>query len=135
MNTPNRYLVYLLYFILTIPVVILLFKFIEPRKLASLFAATLFITCSLLPLWGEIRNKTKSTFVFWTSIGFLILFSAPMIIVRIINYDVDFSSINFGPISGPEFHKYSNYGFIILLTSTIVDYFQTRRSTVANQKR
>lgn len=134
MNTPNRYLVYLLYFLLTIPAVMILFKFIEPRKVASIFAATLFITCSLLPIWGEIKNKTKTTFVFWAAIGFLFLFSAPMIIVRLVNYDVDFSSINFGPITGPEFHKYSNYGFIILLTSTIVDYVQTRRSTTATHK-
>ncbi|OYZ21473.1 MAG: hypothetical protein B7Y39_09075 [Bdellovibrio sp. 28-41-41] len=126
MNTPNRYLIYLIYFLLTIPAVIILFKFIEPRKLASLFAATIFISCSLLPIWGELKNKTKSSFVFWSAIGFLVLFSAPMIIVRVINYDVDFSSISFGPLSGPEFHKYSNYGFIILFCSTIVDFVQKK---------
>ncbi len=126
MNTPNRYLIYLIYFVLTIPAVIVLFKFIEPRKLASLFAATIFISCSLLPIWGELKNKTKSSFVFWSAIGFLVLFSAPMIIVRVINYDADFSSINFGPLTGPEFHKYSNYGFIILLCSTIVDFVQKK---------
>lgn len=134
MNTANRYLVYLVYFLLTIPTVLLLFKLIEPRKLASVFAASLFITCSLLPIWGETKNKTKSTFVFWAAVGFLVLFSAPMTLVRLINYDIDFSSISFGSISGPEFHKYSNYGFIILLTSTIIDYFQAKRSKTANPK-
>jgi hypothetical protein len=130
MNTTNRYLIYLVYFVLTIPAVILLFKFIEPRKLASLFAATLFISCSLIPVWYELKNKTKSSFVFWAAIGFLVLFSAPMIIVRVLNYDADFSAINFGPITGPEFHKYSNYGFIVLLCSTIVDFVTAKKTFV-----
>lgn len=127
MNTSNRYLIYALYFLLTIPAVILLFKLIEPKKLASIFATILFITCSILPLWGELKNKTKNSFVLFASSGFLVLFSLPMIIVRLLNYDTDFSELNIGPLTGPEFHKYSNYGFIILLCSTIIDFIQTKR--------
>tara|TARA_B110001454_G_scaffold106457_1_gene100186 strand:- start:20143 stop:20550 length:408 start_codon:yes stop_codon:yes gene_type:complete len=126
MNTKNRYLIYILYFLLTIPAVIFIFKSIEPKQLASLFAAGLFITCSLLPIWGEIKNKTKTSFVFYAAIGFLVLFSLPMITVRILNYGTDFSQLYVGPLTGPEFHKYSNYGFIILLCSSIVDFIQSK---------
>lgn len=127
MSTKNRYLVYLGYFLLTIPLVILIFKAIEPKKLASLFAATLFISCSLLVFWGEYKNKSKKSLTLWTAIGFLVLFSAPMLIQRVLHYDLDFSEINFGPISGPDFHKYSNYGFMLLVVFSLVDYIRIKR--------
>lgn len=134
MNTPNRYLIYTLYFLVTIPAVILLFKFIEPKQLASLFAASMFITCSMLPIWGELKNKTKTSFVFISSIGFLFLFSLPMIIVRVANYGTDFSQLHVGPLSGPEFHKYSNYGFMILLASAVIDFILIKRTAQKSSK-
>lgn len=127
MKTHNRYLIYLLYFALTIPAVIITFKFIEPKKLASLLAATLFISCSLLVFWGELKNSSKKSFSLWAAVVFFLVFSAPMLIGRLIYYNLDFSEINFGPLSGPEFHKYSNYGFMFLLTATIVDYLTSRK--------
>ncbi len=117
----------MVYLLLTIPAVIVLFKFIEPKKLASLFAASLFISCSFLVFWGEIKNKTFKSFSFLTAVGFLALFAAPMMISRVLHYDVDFSQIDFGPMTAPEFHKYSNYAFMILIFSTFIDYFKNKK--------
>jgi hypothetical protein len=132
MNKQNRYLIYILFLIATIPAVMLLFKMIEPKKLASLFAASLFISASLVIIWGELKNKTLKTPSLIAAIGFLILFSAPMLIVRILNYDQDFSSLTIGPLTAPEFHKYSNYGFMMLLLTTVVDYFRSKKSPPPN---
>lgn len=127
MTTERRYLIYIIYFLLAIPVVILLFKFIEPKKLASLFAASLFISCSLIVLWSELKSKSVRSFSFWIALAFLIIFSVPMMVSRLIHYDLDFSEINFGPISGPDFHKYSNYGFMALIVAPIVDFLKSRK--------
>lgn len=127
MKNRNRYLVYLFYFLLTIPTVILIFKFIEPKKMASVFAAGLFISCSLLVFWGELRQKSYRGFTLWTAVAFLLLFSGPMIAMRLLQYDLDFSDIKVGYLSGPEFHKLSNYGFIALIAATLIDYVRTRK--------
>ncbi len=131
MNSWKRYLVYLLYFLLTIPAVMMIFKFIEPKKLAAIFAASLFISCSLLVFWGEFKNRSYKSFTLWTATLFFLLFSAPMIIVRLMNYDMDFAEINFGPLSGPDFHKYSTYGFMFLLVAALLDYIRIKRQAAA----
>ena len=123
MKALRRYLFYMLYFLSTIPLVILLFKFIEPKKLASLFAASLFISCSLLVFWGELRLKVYNSYSLIMAAVFFLLFSAPMITVRLIHYELDFSQINIAGMTGDEFHRYSNYGFILLVASSIVDFF------------
>ncbi len=127
MKTHNRYLIYLVYFILTIPAVILLFKSIEPKKLASLFAATLFISCSFLIFWGEYKYNFLRSFSFWAAVFFLVVFSGPMLMVRLLYYGIDFSEIQIWGFSGPDFHKYSNYGFWVLLVAPLLDYLKTKR--------
>lgn len=127
MNRQKRYLFYFSYFLLTIPLVILIFKFIEPKKLASLFAATLFVSCSAIVFWGEIKYHQLRSFSFFSAVGFFSIFSAPMLVIRLLNYDLDFSEIYIWGIPGPDFHKYSNYGFWVLSVSSIVDYIRTKR--------
>lgn len=129
MRNKNRYLFYIAYFILTIPIVILIFKFIEPKKFASLFAGTLFITCSLLVAWGELRNKTIKSFSMGMAMIFLIFFSGPMILVRIINYDLDFSEIQIAWFTGQQLHHYSNYAFVALIAASAWDYLKARFGT------
>ncbi len=131
MKTPNRYLIYLVYFVLTIPAVILLFKGIEPKKLASLFAASLFISCSFLIFWGEYKNNFLRSFSFWAALFFLLIFSGPMLINRLLHYDLDFSEIQIWGFSGPDFHKYSNYGFWVLLAAPLIDYLKAKRLLAA----
>ncbi|MBL7543135.1 MAG: hypothetical protein JNL11_04930 [Bdellovibrionaceae bacterium] len=127
MKSHNRYLFYLLFFLVTIPAVMIFFKTIEPKKLASLYAATLFVCCSLLVFWGEFRVRSFKSYSLWLATLFFLIFSAPMLTLRLINYDRDFTEINFGPFSGPDFHKYSTYGFLFLLVAVVIDYFLTKR--------
>ena len=57
---------------------------------------------------------------------FLIFFSGPMILVRIINYDLDFSEIQIAWFTGQQLHHYSNYAFIGLIVASILDYLKAR---------
>lgn len=58
---------------------------------------------------------------------FLLFFAFPMLSMRLIHWSEDFQSIQILGLPGPEFHKLSRWGFIAILSTTIVAIFQENR--------
>lgn len=108
--------------ILTVPLVIAYFRFIEPKKLAAVIAATTFVISGFVIL--RITRKwpdAYASFVYWTIHIHIFVFSIPMLVARIAFWEKDFADIKFLYFSGPEFHKLSEKGYLILMIGTIVD--------------
>lgn len=108
--------------ILTIPLVISYFKFIEPKKLAAVIAAVTFVTAGIIIL--RITRKwpdAYASFVYWAIHIHVFIFSIPMLVGRVAFWEKDFADIKFLFLSGPEFHKLSEKGYLILMIGTLVD--------------
>jgi len=108
--------------ILTVPLVIAYFKLIEPKKLAAVIAAVTFVTTGFIIL--RITRKwpdAYASFVYWAIHIQIFVFSIPMLVARIAFWEKDFADIKFLYLSGPEFHKLSEKGYMILMIGTLVD--------------
>ncbi len=108
--------------ILTVPLVISYFKFIEPKKLAAVIAATTFVVAGIIILRITRRwPDAYASFVYWAIHIHIFVFSIPMLVARIAFWEKDFADIKFLFLSGPEFHKFSEKGYLILMIGTAVD--------------
>ena len=128
----NVNVIYLLISISIIPIIILIFKNIHPKNLAAIFAGSVFICTSLIILLLEFRNNRKkifSSFSFWGALGFLLFFSLPMFSVRIMNYEIDFENLTILFMPAPQFHKVSNYGFMLMVLFFTLEWFKKIKST------
>lgn len=128
----NVNVIYLLISLSIIPIIILIFKNIHPKNLAALFAGSVFIFTSFIVLFLEFKNNRKkifSSFSFWGALGFLLFFSLPMFSVRILNYEIDFENLTILFMPAPQFHKVSNYGFMLMVLFFIIEWLKNIKST------
>lgn len=128
----NVNVIYLLISFSIIPIIVLIFKNIHPKNLAAIFAGSVFICTSLIVLLLEFRNNRKkffSSLSFWGALGFLLFFSLPMFSVRIMNYEIDFENLTILFMPAPQFHKVSNYGFMLMVLFFTLEWFKKIKST------
>jgi hypothetical protein len=116
------YIKILLLHAITIPSVVVIFKFIEEKKIAGALAAGLFILSAMYILL-TIR-KIPDYYAKWTywfiSIQ-LTLIALPMFLARLIFWTTPFNEIHFIFFSGADFHKFSEKVYLLLIASTFVD--------------
>jgi len=126
---PNRFLFYLAVEILVVLIVTMLFRiFSENIKLAAVLAGSLFCTFPVVLLLLEYRIS-KAQFKIWifSLLFFLIFFAIPMLAMRLLHWNEDFQSIQIWGLPGPAFHKLSRWGFIAVLSTTMVAILQENR--------
>lgn len=114
----NRYLLYFVLSVITVPIVILIFKNIQPKNQAAVFAGSTFLSLSLFVIFFEFAiNKTKIIFSisFWGAFLFMMIFSIPMLLTRIMNYHIAFENLEILLMPAPVFHKASNTGFLVMM--------------------
>lgn len=118
----NRFRNYLSLEALVVVLVILAFKVIPDKKMASMLTSALFILSTLAIIYWESRypdfQKRPS---FWGAVTFLVVSALPIFAVRLIYWDLPFDEIRVGGITGAEMHKISNYVFILMLVSFFID--------------
>lgn len=108
--------------ILTIPVIIAYFKFIEPKKVAATIAAVTFVLTGIAILRITRRwPDAYASFVYWAIHIQIFVFSIPMLVARLVFWEKDFENIKFLVFSGPEFHNFSEKGYLVLLIGTAID--------------
>lgn len=121
----NPYGYYLLVQVLTIPLVMLIFKLIADRKIASLVASFVFISVSLGIMAAEFRNFRFERKIFWLAgLQFFLLFVVPIFLLRVINWSEDFSSLHWGPISGPWLHRFSNFSDLLWMVVNLMEWWR-----------
>jgi len=124
MLKTKNYISFLVLEILCIPVVISIFKFVEPRKIAAVFAGSLFVSLGSFLVYKSFNAK-KSLTLYAASIH-LYFFALPMLAKRVFYLGSDFSEISFYGMSGPAFHKFSEKAFVILFLASLIDFLRLK---------
>jgi hypothetical protein len=121
-STLKQLWLILLIEILTVPVVMGFFKFVEPKKLAAILAGSIFIITGLFilrvcRLWPD----AFASFTYWMIHVHLFVFSIPMLVARAAFWNKNFEEIRFVFFSGPQFHNLAEKSYSLLMFATILD--------------
>ena len=118
----NPYFKYLLLQILMLPTIIAIFKYIPDRKIAALFAGSLFIAICLGTFRNEyMRVRFHAKFFWWSGLQFFILFALPIVLLRLFYWEQPFGQIAVGPIRASALHELSNKSYIIWMIGTLIE--------------
>ncbi len=100
---------------------ILMFKNIPEARIAGLFAGSVFL-CSAIFIAAIFFQmfRFKST-VFYAAILHTVLFSMPIFLTRMLNWQKDFSSLEFVGIPLQQMHKMSEAFYMIFALFLAVD--------------
>jgi hypothetical protein len=111
----------------TVPIVILIFKLIEEKRVAGLVAGVFFLSLTVgLFLFLRRGKNSQMLGTSWFALLFLALVAVPMVYKRATNFDLPFEQIEIWGISGPEFHRLSERVFLILVVMTLMDLFRAK---------
>ena len=110
-----------------IPLVILIFKFIHPKEVASLFAGVGFILIPIFLLYSRRHEVRSSPFWCFSVIQFLLLFAVPIFTLRILYWGTPFQDISVNGFQPTEFlHKGANMSYLVMLLAEILKVKRTK---------
>ena len=113
-ENPYRWLLAFNFFVVL--AVMALFRWIENREIASVFAGSLFLLSPSLTLISEWRlHQSWKSFAAITSLIFLLLSALPIFLLRLMNWGVPFENLSLVGFSGPQLHQASNGMFFLML--------------------
>lgn len=126
----NPYSKYLLLQALMLPLIIAIFKFIPDRKLAALFAGSLFILICVGTFWNEYRERNFQGKVFWIAgLQFFILFAIPIFLLRLAHWDQPFDEITLGSVRAADLHMLSNKSYMLWMLGTAFESYRSVQRT------
>lgn len=97
-------------------IVIVLFRLVTDKQMASLFAGAGFIILPILFLLSEFKGRRSKVHI--ATLAFFLVFSAlPIFLLRIFNWGTEFNSIYFLGFSAEFLHRTSNIIYLIVLSS------------------
>lgn len=107
--------------ILTVPLVIFIFKFSPSRQVGGLVAGTVFIlgAAFMIFLLNRQRSLAMSRWLLGLFGMHLFLVAIPMVFVRLTNWDTEFEALKIWGLDGPQFHKLSERLYLVLILSTV----------------
>ena len=118
----NPYFKYLFLQILMLPTIIAIFKYIPDRKIAALFAGSLFIAICLGTFRSEfLRTRFNAKFFWWSGLQFFILFALPIVLLRLFYWEQAFGEIAIGPLRASALHELSNKSYLIWMLGTLIE--------------
>lgn len=108
--------------------VILFFKYIPSKEIASVVAGVGFVTWPTLFLIYEWNQRPKNK-VYILSLGvFLNLCALPIFLLRIFNWGDEFASLSLLGIPASKLHSISNFLFLAMMVVALVSYFKEKKS-------
>lgn len=120
---------FLLFLILEVAVtlsVIIIFKTIDNRNFAGLFAGSLFTGLGAYILLELLRTKTPFRFFSFYAVSIhLFLGALPLIFTRIFNWGTAHADLMIFGMEAPLFHKIAEKIFMILMLCTLIDLIKT----------
>lgn len=121
-QSVRRPIIQLTGMLLAIFFVILIFKIIEPVKLAALIAGFIFLFVSLGILYSENRwGRANRSLAFWTAFLFLVFFVIPIFGLRIMYWDQDFNDLSFFGIPATSLHHLSSRCYLLMVGMVIYE--------------
>jgi hypothetical protein len=104
--------------------VVLLFKFIESKQIASVWAGLGFVAIPIVLLLLELRQSQKNKLQIFILFLFLILSALPIFLLRILNWGVDFSTLTLAGIPATSLHGISNFFYLLMMLSCLFHAFK-----------
>jgi hypothetical protein len=118
--------------ILTIALVISLFKIIDDRLKAGMIAGAFFVALGAWIFIKGLRQKDfRRTATFWGGCAHLFLSALPLLITRTIHSQDAFADVTIMGMSGPVFHQFSTAIYFLMMLATAFDVFRTSRKVAA----
>jgi hypothetical protein len=118
----KRFLVYFFAEALVTVVVILLFRNIDERRTAGLYAGTLFLGIGMVLFWDLVRHgQPWRAISFWVVLLHLGFSSIPMVAMRLLHWESGFHEIRIWNIPGPLFHYTAEKIFAGMMLAALVD--------------
>lgn len=122
--------------ILTVPLVVLIFRTIEPRPLAASLAGLWFCgLSSFLVIRSFRRSSGHLRALFAVSAFFALGIAYPMLVVRAWNWAVPFDQVWIWGVPGPVVHRLSNGIFLLLFGLTVWSRWRLRMKTTEPETR
>lgn len=122
----------LLALIVTIPVVILCFRLIEDRRMAAVFAGTIFVTVPGVLMFFRRRRPfpdRRANQIWWSGVLFFwVLFAWPILGVRLMNWERPFSELRIFSLPAQQWHQLANSAFMMMMLAIgVAGWMATRR--------
>ena len=117
----------LLFFqILSVPTVIFIFRSLnEQRNWAAVIAGSLFLVIGFYSLFKVWRGGPKwRCLTFWAALLHLGLSTIPMLVIRLSEFQTDFTQVMIFGYPGPVFHYYAEKIYLGLMVSTFFDFLR-----------
>lgn len=102
--------------------VVLIFRWIEDRRLAGLTAACLFLEIGLVVTFLEYRwGRALGSLAFWSALIFLLGSVVPVVGLRLTFWETPFDEIQWMGITGSQLHRISNFTYISMIAMVVVE--------------
>lgn len=122
MRKRSRFRNYITMEALVVAGVLLSFHFIPVKEKAALVAGTLFLLSTIFILVYESRFAGfAKRATFWGSLAFLLASAIPIFVLRLMNWGIPFDQLSMMGIPATEWHRFSNYLFLILVVCFFID--------------
>jgi hypothetical protein len=118
--------------LLTLPIVIFIFKWAPSPKIGGILAGSFFVLNStiLLALSKLYQEHFKTlSYTFYAVMLFLTVSVLPILIIRLWNWEMDFHSITlFAGVKAQVLHKISEKVFLMVIIATAIDYYRAYKN-------
>lgn len=106
--------------LLVIIAVIFIFRIIEVRQVAAVFAGALFVLTPIVLLFWEYQSSGLQEKIWYLGVlQFWVLFAVPIFCLRIVYWDKPFAEILFLGFSGDQMHAWSSKSYIVMMLMTL----------------
>lgn len=118
--------------IVTIGLVVSLFRMIDDRFRAGIFAGALFVALGIRIVFRGLRDRSfRRSATFWGGCAHLFLSALPLLITRTMYSQESFTNVTIFGMSGPVFHQFSTGIYFAMMLGTAFDIFRTSRKATA----
>jgi hypothetical protein len=124
----GRYHIYLLAQMLVILMVIMLFRTMADKKVASLIASLLFLGISLGCFFIEYKKARFKSKLFWvTGLQFFLLFAVPIFSMRLLYWTQEFADIAVLGVGAASLHRFSSMSYALWMAGCLIQSFQKKK--------
>lgn len=124
--------------VMEITVVVLVtitFRAIENRLVAGAIAGGMFIALGVFIVGFAVKWRAfLRTATFWLGCMHLFLVALPMVVIRLLNAEGQFSQDRIWGLSGPLFHRVSTGLYLTLMISTAFDWWRVKNRERVEKK-